>query len=62
MVESNASSPSPDSIVSFGVSTVVTLYKHHVQEDEDIDGVIEDPEAEGQVSDSIVAHKPKRNI
>jgi len=61
-VESDASSPSPDSIVSFGVPIIVTQFEHHVQEVEDTDDVIEnpDPEPEGQVPDSIAAHKPKK--
>jgi len=42
-VERGASSPSPDSSVSFSMSSVVTLYEHHVQENEDTDDVIEDP-------------------
>ena len=29
-VDSDASSPSPDNIVSFGVPTVVTQYERHV--------------------------------
>ena len=61
-VESDASSPSSDSIVSFGVPTIVTQLERHVQEEEDTDDVIEGPEPEGQVQDSIAAHKPKRNI
>ena len=51
-VESDASSPSPDSSVLFNVSFVVTQYEHHVQEEEDTDDVIEDSEPEGQVQDS----------
>ena len=42
--------------------TVVTQFEHHVQEEEDIDDVIKDPEPEGQVPDSITAHNPKKNI
>jgi len=61
-VESDASSPSPDSTISFRVPNVMTQYKRHVQEEEDTDDVIEDSELEGQVPDSMVAHKPKRNI
>ena len=61
-MESDASSPSPDSTVLFGVPTVVTQYERHVQEKKVKDDVIEDPEPEGQVSDLIAAHKPKRNI
>jgi len=61
-VERGASSPSPDSSVSFRMSSVVTLYEHHVQENEDTEDVIEDPEPEGQIQDYIVAHKSKRNI
>ena len=59
-VESDASSPSPDRTISFGVPTVVTQFERHVQEKEDTDDVIEDPEPEGQVSDSIATHKPKK--
>jgi len=51
-----------NSTVSFGVPTVVTQFERHVQEDEHTDDMIEDPKPEGQVSDSIAAHKPKRNI
>ena len=29
-VDSDASSPSPDSIISFGVLTIVTQYERHV--------------------------------
>ena len=47
--------------VSFGVPTIMTQFEHHVQEEDTCD-VIEDPEPEGQVPHSIVAHKPKRNI
>ena len=61
-MESDASPPSLDSFVSFKVSSVVTKYGHHVQEVEDTHDVIEDQEPEGQVKDSIVAHKPKRNM
>jgi len=61
-VESDASSPSPDSTVSSGVPTIMTQFEHHVQEKEDTNDVIEDPELKGQVPDSIAAHKPKRNI
>ena len=46
-MESDASSPYPDSIVSFGVPTVVTQFERHAQEKEDTDDVIEDPELEG---------------
>ena len=46
----------------FRVSSVVTEYEHHVQEEEYTDDMIEDPEPEGQLPDSIAAHKPKRNI
>ena len=46
VVETDASSPSLDSIVSFSVSPVVTQYEHHVQEKEDTDDVIEDSEPE----------------
>jgi len=46
-VESDASSQSPDSNVSFRVSTIVTQYERHVQEEKDTDDVIEDPELEG---------------
>ena len=42
-VERDASSPSPDNIVSFRVSSIVTQYEHHVQVEEDTDNVIEDP-------------------
>jgi len=45
-----------------GVPTVVTQYERHAQEEEDTDDVIKDLEAEGQIPDSIAAHKPKRNI
>jgi len=61
-VESDTSSPSPDSTVSFKVLTILTHYERYVQEEEDTDDVIEDPEPEGQISDSIAAYKPKRNI
>ena len=61
-MESDASSPSPDSTVSFGVPTIVTQFKRHVQEEKDTDDVIEDLEQEGQVTDSTATHKPKRNI
>jgi len=60
-VERDESSPSSNSTVSFKMSSVVTEYEHHVQE-EDIDDVIEDPEPEDKVHDSIATHKPKRNI
>jgi len=40
----------------------VTQYENHAREEKDIDDVIEDPEPKGQVGDSIVVHKPKRNI
>ena len=60
-VESDASPPSPDSSVSFRVPSVVTQYGHRVQE-EDTEDVIEDQEPEGQVQDSIAAHKPKKTI
>jgi len=46
-VKSDASSPSSDNIVSFRVPTVMTQFEHHVQGEEDIDDVIEDPEPEG---------------
>ena len=49
VVETDASSPSPDSIVSFRMSSVVTQYEHHVQEREDTDDVIEDLKSEDQV-------------
>ena len=58
-VESDASSPFSDSTASFGMPTVVTQFEHHVQEEEDTDDVIEDPEPEGQVQDSIATQKPK---
>jgi len=61
-VKRDASSPSPDSTVSFRVLIVVTQYEHHVQEEKDIDDVIKDPNPEGQVPDSIATRKPKRNI
>jgi len=61
-VERDASSLSPDSTVSFSVSFIVTQYEHYVQEEKDIDNVIEDPEPEGQVQDSIATHKLKRNV
>ena len=61
-MESDSSSPSSDSTVSFGVPTVVTQFECHVQKEEVTDDVIEDSEPEGQVPDSIAAHKPKRNI
>ena len=61
-VESDAFSPSPDNTVSFRVPTVVTQFERHVQEEEDADDVIETSEPEGQVPDSIDAHKPKKNI
>jgi len=61
-VESDACSPFLDNIVSLEVSTVVTQFERHVQEEEDTDDVIEDPKLEGQVPDSIAAHKPKRKI
>ena len=48
-VENDASSPSPDSSVSFRVSSVVTQYRHHVQEEKDIEDLIEDLELEGKV-------------
>jgi len=59
-VESDASSPSPNSTVSFGELTIVTQFEHHVQEEDDTDDVIDGPRPEGHVSDSIVAHKPKK--
>jgi len=62
LVESDASPPSPDSYVSFRVPSVMIQYEHYVQEEEDTKDVIEDPESEGQVQDSIALHKPKRNI
>jgi len=46
-VKSDASSPSLDSTVSFGMPTVVTQYERHVQEEKDTDDVIEDPKPEG---------------
>ena len=61
-MERYASSPSPDSIVSFRMLSVVTRYEHHVQEREDTDDVIEDLKSEDQVQDSITAYKPKRNL
>ena len=61
-MESDASLPSPDSSVSFRVPSFVTQYEHHVQEEEDTEDVVEDQEPEGQVLDSIAAHKPKRTI
>jgi len=44
------------------VPSLVTQYKHHAQEEEDIEDVAEDQELEGQVQNSIVTHRPKRNI
>ena len=61
-MERDASLPSLDSPVSFRLSSVMTQYEHHVQEEEDIEDEIEDLEPEGQVQDSIAAHKPKKNI
>jgi len=58
-VEKNASSSSPDSTVSFRVLSIVAQYEHHVQEEEDTDDVIENPNVEGQVQDSIAVHSPK---
>jgi len=46
-VESNASSPSPDSSVLFRVSSVLTQYEHKVQEEKDTEDFIDDPEPEG---------------
>ena len=40
----------------------MTQYERHVEEEEDIDDVIENPEPKGQVPNSIAASKPKRNI
>jgi len=57
-VERDASSPSPDS----SEPSVVTQYEQQVQEEKETEDVIEDSEPEGQVQDSIAAHKPKRNI
>ena len=57
-METDASSPSPDRIVSFGVPTVVTQFERHAQEKEDTDNVIEDSAPKGQVPDSIIVHKP----
>ena len=65
-VENDAFSLSPDSSISFRVPSIVTQYKqykHQVYEEEDIEDVlIEDPEPEGQVQNSIAAHKLKRTI
>jgi len=47
-VESDASPSSPDSFVSFRVPSVVTQYKHRVQEKEDIEDVVEDQEPNAQ--------------
>ena len=50
-MERYASSSSPDSSVSFRVSSVVTQYEHHVQGDieevEDTEDVIEESEPDG---------------
>ena len=55
--------PSPDSTVSFRLSSIMTQYMHYLQEeDEDTDDVIEDLEPKGQVQDSIATHNPERNI
>ena len=59
-VESDTSSPSPDSTVSFKVLTVLTHYERYVQEEEDTDDVIEDPDPDGQIPNSIATHKPKK--
>ena len=59
-MESDASPPSPNSSVSFRVPLAVTQYEHRVQEEEDTEDVVEDQEPEGQIQDSIAAHKPKR--
>ena len=45
------------------MSSVVTPYEYQVHEQKDTkDVLIEDPEPEGQVQNSIAAHKLKRNI
>ena len=43
-VKRDASSPSPDSFVSFRVSSIVTQYTHHVQKEKDTKDLIEDPD------------------
>ena len=55
-------STSSDIFVSFMVSSVVTQYEYKVQEEENTEDVIKNPEPKGQIQDSIAAHKPKRNI
>ena len=62
LVESDVSPSSLHSSVSFKVPSFVTQYGHHVHEEEDTKDVIEDPEQEGQVQNSVAAHKLKRNI
>jgi len=49
-VENDASPPSPDSSVSFCVTSVVTQYEYQAHEEEDTEDVlIEDPKPESQV-------------
>ena len=61
-VESDASPTSPNSSICFGVPSAVTQYENYVQEEEHIEDIIVNSEPEGQVQDSIVAHKSKRTI
>ena len=61
-MESDASPPSPNSSESFRMPSFVIQYEHYVQEVKDTEDVIEDQEPKDQVQDSIVVHKPKRNI
>jgi len=59
--ESDVSPRYPDNSVFIRVSSAVTQHEHHVL-DEDTEEVVENKEPEGQVHDSIVAHKPKKTI
>jgi len=40
----------------------VTQHEHYVLDEEDTEEVVENQEPEGQVKESIAAHKPKRII